>query len=161
MATIVSLPRQRIIRLTDPKRCGGFTHKVTVLASDLAGTSSTGALYVQLLPTPTQWLLGNAVIWGRTGFTPNIFTGGSAKLPALTTDTTSLTNTIGRFQTVNDGLGTASFIFPTPANTTLSNFGTSSQYLFLLLTSGGSNFTTLTGGELWVLLNLIDINLMI
>ena len=148
MPTIINLPKQRVTKLTDSSLSAGFTHKITVLYSDLNTTSATAGFYVTLLPTPANWMLVRACLWGITAFTPAILTGAP---PALTTDTSADANIITQF--------TAAALDPMATGTVTANSGITAATLYLYLTANGTNINTLTAGEIWIFLSLLDVKL--
>jgi hypothetical protein len=147
-ATIINLPSSRITRLSNPSTAAGFTHKITVLYADLNKTSATAGFYVQLLPTPVNWMLVRACLWGIAAFAPALLTGDT---PALTTDTSAAANIITQF--------TSASLDPMATGTVTANSGTTATPLYLYLCANGSNINTLTAGEIWIFLSLLDVKL--
>lgn len=145
MATVITIPRPRAFPLANALRSCGYTHKFQVLYSDINQQSETGVVAVQLPQTPVNSTILSAGLWGRVDFSATL------SAPSLCTDTAGM-----------DPI----FDFNTPAVGTLSTgaaqqevLGLSSATIYLVLDLGGTNFNTLTSGEIWLFLSLINIDL--
>lgn len=151
--TPLTISKARVVQSTAPERLNGYSHKFRVLSSDIAcGTGSSDTVTLTLGTTPTRWVCTRAIANVVTAFAG---TTSFVMIVGTTTGTSCfLASTV---------VSTAGLIQPTTGANTTSTIASSTGsaaviYKAIFTNATGGSPSALTAGELFIYLNIIDLD---
>lgn len=152
----ISLAQNRLIRLRNPLTNGGFTHKIIVLFGDINQQSVTSNLTINLPLPQRNCVITRAGLYTRQLFLPITGLPGGTQNPALSGPSVVGTGVFMKMPSL--AFITQYIDFAPTTGGTFPDLNAGGAALTLY--TGTSNFNAITAGELWLLMTLVDINLM-
>ena len=146
--TAVTIARNRTSELSLQEQARGFSNKFTVKYSDVAlGSGSTDTVTLTLGALPSNYVINNALVNITTAF---------AGTTAFTVQvgTTTTTNSLVTAQSVK----TAGVLAGVPTTATLIKATATANLVAVFTNATGGSPSALTGGELDIYLNIIDLS---